>query len=402
MQTENVISAAWFLVGPTAVGKTAVAQYLAERTGAAILSVDAMLVYRGMDIGTAKPTPQERGEVPYFGIDLADSDESFSTGAWLARVRAQVTAANGSRGRSPSSTTSSGVSQDGGRASSRAANSAALSAAENVRFAQTRNPVDDDLIAVGGTGLYVRALVQGLDATAADPERRRYWQERMAREGVAALFRELAACAPQVAASLADPENPRRIIRALEHFDAHGALPDGWLDAPRPRVVGLHLPRADLHARIAARVEQMFAAGFLDEVAALRARFPAWRTDSHTSRSVRTVSQTHLHTSGSVQPVDEAGNAVAIADGAESRATARQAIGYAEACDLLDNRMTREQAIAQIVVRTRQLAKRQETWFRHQAEVTWIELSADEPMAAIAARVLAAWREHGPTPIRLS
>ena len=109
MQTENVISAAWFLVGPTAVGKTAVAQYLAERTGAAILSVDAMLVYRGMDIGTAKPTPQERGEVPYFGIDLADSDESFSTGAWLARVRAQVTAANGSRGRSPSSTTSSGV-----------------------------------------------------------------------------------------------------------------------------------------------------------------------------------------------------------------------------------------------------------------------------------------------------
>ena len=68
MQTENVISAAWFLVGPTAVGKTAVAQYLAERTGAAILSVDAMLVYRGMDIGTAKPTAQERGEVPYFGI----------------------------------------------------------------------------------------------------------------------------------------------------------------------------------------------------------------------------------------------------------------------------------------------------------------------------------------------
>ena len=83
-------------------------------------------------------------------------------------------------------------------------------------------------------------------------------------------------------------------------------------------------------------------------------------------------------------------------------ATACQAIGYAEACDLLDNRITREQAIAQIVVRTRQLAKRQETWFRHQAEVTWIEISADEPVAAMAARVLAAWREHGPTPIRLS
>ena len=83
-------------------------------------------------------------------------------------------------------------------------------------------------------------------------------------------------------------------------------------------------------------------------------------------------------------------------------ATARQAIGYAEVCDLLDNRITRGQAIEQIVVRTRQLAKRQETWFRHQAEVTWVDISAYEPVAAIAARVLAAWSEHGPTPIRLS
>ena len=90
-----------------------------------------------------------------------------------------------------------------------------------------------------------------------------------------------------------------------------------------------------------------------------------------------------------------------VAGEAGSAATARQAIGYAEACDLLDNRITREQAVAQIVVRTRQLAKRQETWFRHQAAVTWIEIAPDEPVAAIASRVLAAWREHGPTPIRL-
>jgi tRNA dimethylallyltransferase len=186
---------------------------------------------------------------------------------------------------------------------------------------------------------------------------------------------------------LADPENPRRVIRALEHLDAHGALPDTWRDAPKPRLVGLRLPRPVLHARIVARVERMFAAGFLDEVAALRARFPAWRSD-HTFKGVKYGSA-----------VEKTASAAASA---ERAATARQAIGYAEACDLLDKRITREQAIAQIVVRTRQLAKRQETWFRHQADVTWIEIAADEPVAAIAARVLAAWREHGPTPIRLS
>lgn len=338
MQPKNTVPAVWFLVGPTAVGKTAVAQHLAERTGAAILSTDAMLVYRGMDIGTAKPTPEERGEVRYFGIDLVDTDQPFSTGAWLAQVRAQLAAAAQAVNPRPVAT-----------------------ATEDAK--PERTPASSDWIAVGGTGLYVRALVQGLDAPAADPVRRQYWQERLTREGVTVLHRELAARAPQVAASLADPENPRRVIRALEHLDAHGMLPATWRDAPRPQLVGLHLPRPVLHARIAVRVERMFAAGFLDEVAALRARFPAWRVDSH---------------------------------------TARQAIGYAEACDLLDNHTTREQAVARIVVRTRQLAKRQETWFRHQADVTWIEIAPDEPVAAIAMRVLAAWRKHGPTPIRLS
>jgi tRNA dimethylallyltransferase len=348
-------AAAWFLVGATAAGKTAVAQALAERTGAAILSADSMLVYRGMDIGTAKPPASERGSVRYFGIDLADPDETFSTGAWLAQVRAQLRAAG---------VPQAGAAPGGG------------------------------LIVAGGTGLYVRALVQGLDAAAADPAQRRHWQERLACEGLDALRRELAARAPQALALLADPDNPRRVIRALEHLEVHGALPDGWQAGPQPQLVGLHLPRPALHARIAARVEKMFATGFLDEVAALRARFPAWRGDSHTSRGVRIAAEPlpAAHTPGI-----EGENMASLA-----AATARQAIGYAEACDLLDNRITREQAVMQIATRTRQLAKRQETWFRHQAAVTWIEISADEPAAAIAVRVRAAWREHGPTPIRLS
>ncbi len=348
-QTQPALpSCAWFLVGPTAVGKTAVAQVLAERTGADILSADAMLVYRGMDIGTAKPLPAERGAVRYFGMDLASPDEPFSAGAWLAAVRKEI-------------------------------NSAAPRASE--------------LIVAGGTGLYVRALVQGLDARAADPARREYWQARLEREGLPALRREWESRAPQ-AAVLADPDNPRRVIRALEHLESVGELPENWRATPRPRVVGLRLPRPALHARIAARVERMFAQGFVEEVAALRARFPSWASgkgrDGSPSRppcaGPRLVSE----------------GAAVSGDAYSSPATAQLAIGYAEVCALLDKRLTRAQAMAQIATRTRQLAKRQETWFRHQADVTWVEIAPDEPVAAMAARVLAVWSEHGATPIRLS
>jgi len=412
MQTENAApSAAWFLVGPTAVGKTAVAQHVAERTGAAILSADAMLVYRGMDIGTAKPLPVERGPVRYFGIDLADPDEPFSTGAWLAAVRAELSGRAGPpdppHARATRSASASSIGGSG---------PTPPEPPQLLRLRRLDGPALPDraprpggLIVAGGTGLYVRALVHGLDAPAADPVRRQYWQERLAREGLEALRRELTARAPQVAAALADPENPRRVIRALEHLDAHGSLPDTWREAPKPRLIGLRLPRSALHARIAARVERMFANGFLDEVATLRDRFPAWTAASVTTgarASVRAAFQPAVGGDGappsSSHALSQATGGRTVAQSADTPATARSAIGYAEACDLLDKRITREQAIAQIVVRTRQLAKRQETWFRHQADVTWIEIAADEPAAAIAARVLAAWREHGPTPIRLS
>ena len=339
------ISHAWILVGPTAVGKTAVAQHLAACSGADILSADAMLVYRGMDIGTAKPTPAERGNVRYLGIDFVAPDQPFSVGAWLECVRAQCAAV--------------------------APGHAAADAATAPTGEAARVPAANDLMVVGGTGLYLRALTTGLDTTAADPEQRRHWQERLAHEGLDALRRELARRAPDAAAGLADPDNPRRVIRALEHLDAYGALPAGWHDAPRPRAVGLLLPRSALHARIAARVEQMFASGLLDEVAALRKRFPSWAAPSTPGDSPTTF-------------------------------TARMAIGYTEVCDLLDGKLTPAQAKAQIVVRTRQLAKRQETWFRHQADVAWVEIAPDEPVASVAVRVLATWRQHGPTPIQLS
>jgi tRNA dimethylallyltransferase len=337
---------AWFLVGCTATGKTAVSQCLAEQLHAAILSADAMLVYRGMDVGTAKPTPAERGDVPYFGIDLVDPDQPFSTGAWLDAVTKQLLNAEcGMRNAEFESAHNSSP------------------PALHAPHSAFRIPHSDSLIVAGGTGLYVKALIAGLDVEAADPIRRAHWQSVFAAEGVAGLQRELQARDPQILAALADPLNPRRLIRALEQHDAHTPSPAAtsqrWSGQPQPTIVGLRLPRPQLHARIAARVARMFREDLAGEVRALRARYPAWS------------------------------------------ATAGRAIGYGEVCDWLDGRLSLEDAREQMVIRTRQLAKRQETWFRHQLQVAWIDIEADEPPAAIAPRVLDAWRQHGPTPIRL-
>lgn len=348
--TRRPDSCAWFLVGPTAVGKTAVAQALAEQTGAAVLSADAMLVYRGMDVGTAKPSHAERNGVRYFGLDGVDPDQPFSVGAWIAQVRAQL---------------ESGV------------------ALPTPPAAPGVLPGPRDLLVVGGTGLYVRALTTGLEAAASDPERRRYWNRRLAEEGIEALRGELFRRAPDAREQLDDPHNPRRVLRALEHLDACGALPSGWRAAPRPRLVGLHLPREALHARIAQRIERMFASGLAEEVSRLRARYPSWAESGGRGRAATGADEAQEE-----RPPDA------------PVFTARQAIGYAEVCDWLDGRLTLDQTKEQIAVRTRRLAKRQETWFRHQAEMTWIEIAPEETAAAVATRVLAVWREHGPTPIR--
>ncbi len=307
---------AWILAGATATGKTSAAQYLAEQLGCAILSADAMLVYRGMDIGTAKPTPAERGSVPYFGIDLVTPAEPFSTGLWLA------------------------------------------DAARALAFGAGAPSAPPRLIVAGGTGLYLKALAGGLGAAAADPEARARWQALFERGGLPALQAALAARAPDALAALADPANPRRLIRALEHLDAHGRLPDQWRRrAPEAPVTVLRLPREQLHARIERRVARMFETGLVDEVRRLRETYPSWSP------------------------------------------TASQAIGYAETCALLDGALTTRAAAERIVIRTRQLAKRQETWFRHQTQAVWLEIDDNDPPERVARRVLEAWRQHGPTPV---
>ena len=307
---------AFILVGATATGKSAVAQILAERRGAAVVSADSMLVYRGMNIGTAKPSADERGAVPYFGIDLTDPSESYSAGAWVRAVTPAF-----------------------------------------------RAPAAGVPIVVGGTGLYIRALLSGLDVPAADEEARARWQGVLEAEGIPGLHRALLARDPHALDPLADPLNPRRLIRALERLDAGGdavETPAGGGPTPlmAPRIVGLRVPRPVLHRRIRERAERMFYNGLAEEVRALRARFPVWSE------------------------------------------TARAAIGYAEAAAWLDGHLTRADAVERTVIRTRQLAKRQETWFRHQTPVVWVDATGLESAATLADRVNEQWEEHGSATLR--
>ncbi len=281
---------AYILVGPTASGKSSVAQILAEQSGAPVVSADSMNIYRGMDIGTAKPSADERGTVRYFGIDLADPVESFSVGDWLAAVKPA--------------------------------------------FAQTP-------VVAGGTGLYVKCLLAGLDdLPAADAALR----ERAEKMSLAALQAEAQETAPAAYAALADKENPRRLVRLIEH----GGTSNGW-KKELPAVVGLHVERDVLLRRIAARVDQMYARGLVEEARGLA--------------------------------------------GLELSVTAEKAIGYAEAFAVLRGEMSEAQAKERTVIRTRQLAKRQMTWFRTQLQVEWVDAQNFQTLEKLAEEVSRVWKK---------
>ena len=221
----------WFLSGATASGKTAVAVELALRLGAEIISLDSMAVYRGMDIGTAKPTPAERGGIPHHLIDIVEPADAFSLAEYVAAAEAAAADIR-SRGREP--------------------------------------------LFVGGTPLYLKALLRGIfTAPPADWPLRQEWHEAAKERGREWLHAELARIDPAAAAAL-HPANTRRIIRALEVFQKTG-VPISELQRQfaraRPaeacRVFVLDWPRAELNGRIERRVEAMFAAGLVDEVRSL-------------------------------------------------------------------------------------------------------------------------------------
>jgi len=289
-------SSAFVLVGPTASGKSAVAQLIAEKTGAPVVSADSMNIYRGMDIGTAKPSAEERAHVKTWGIDLADPTESFSVGDWLRAVRPA--------------------------------------------FDTTQTP-----LVVGGTGLYVKCLLQGLDDLPTADEALRQRTEKMT---LAELQAEARTAVPEAYETLVDKENPRRLIRLMEGKKSS----ESW-NSETPVVIGLHVERDVLHRKIAERVEKMYEGGLLEEARGLL--------------SLKLSS------------------------------TAQHAIGYAEAFAVLRGEMTEAEAKERTIIRTRQLSKRQLTWFRHQLKVQWIETAAFPNIGQLADKV---WQEGRPVPVK--
>jgi tRNA dimethylallyltransferase len=290
------------LVGPTAVGKTTVALDLAEVLGAEIVNADSMQVYRELDIGTAKPTPLEQARVRHHLVDVADPDESYDAARYAAEAR-EVIAGLHRRGVPP--------------------------------------------LVVGGTGLYIKALLAGLFR---QEEAVRAVRPRLAREladhGLAALLARLKSLDPATAQRLA-PGDTYRILRALEVVEATGC-PISELHAAhdfgdRPYLtlkLGLDLPREELYRRIEDRVEAMLALGWLEEVRRLLKRYPA-----------------------GIKPL--------------------QALGYRHLVAYLEVRLPLPEAIEQTQKETRRYAKRQLTWFRADPEIRWFHPGQGEDMLAL-------------------
>jgi tRNA dimethylallyltransferase len=275
------------VVGPTASGKTELALALAQRLPVEILVADSRQAVRGMDVGTAKPNPAARATVPHHLLDLVDPDDPFSVALWVDAARASV-ADVVARGRLP--------------------------------------------MLVGGTGLYVEALLHGHDyaAQAWSQEVRAALVERLEVDGLAPLAHELAALDP-VTATRTDLNNPRRVLRALERAHGGGGIPraDPW--AGRVALVGLSRPREVLVRRIDERARWLFErGGLLDEVRAL----------------------------------------LAAGYGPDLRPMSGH--GYGEAAAHLGGTLTLEEAIERTARRTRQYAKRQLTWFRREPRVMWL------------------------------
>lgn len=220
---------AYFLVGPTATGKTAVAQHLAEDDNFDIVSADSMLVYRGMDVGTAKPTTTDRARARYWCLDQVDAGSSFSVGLFKDAAVAALSAIAGA-----------------GRKA----------------------------IVAGGTGLYIKALTHGLSQTPpADPAIRMELDRLAVEKPVTELQNMLEQLAPELYRGLSDKRNPRRLVRAIELARSGISQPPAsWQrNNTGPVLTGLRLDPVQLKARIETRAENMFRTGLLDEVKALLA-----------------------------------------------------------------------------------------------------------------------------------
>jgi tRNA dimethylallyltransferase len=297
---------ALILLGPTGVGKTAVSLALARLFPAEIVSADSRQVYRYMDIGTAKPPAAVRAEIPHHFIDIRDPDETYSAGEYGHEAR-QVIVEILARGKWP--------------------------------------------IVVGGSGLYLRALLEGFfEPKVSNREIREQLKARAREEGSAALHAELAHVDPVSAARLS-PNDAHRIIRALEIYCASGKTrSELWQHQSPPadfpyRLIGLNMPRPVLYHRINQRVEKMLAEGLIDECQHLLQR------------------------------------------GYAPELNALQSVGYQEAFQFLRSEISHAEMVELIQRHSRQYAKRQLTWFRHMKGVEWIEVHPEDSPEIFAEKI---------------
>lgn len=309
MEIPPVVAGCWFLSGATASGKTAVGLGLAQRLDAEIISLDSMALYRRLDLGTAKPTPEERARVPHHLVDVLEPDQEYSLAQYVTAAHQAVAEIRG-RGK--------------------------------------------QVLFVGGTPLYLKALLRGVES-GPPPD----WDYRESLEAAAAksgqsdyLHARLAEVDPASAAKL-HPNDTKRIIRALEVFSATGhpiSASQQQFETPRPAdecaVFVLSWPPEVLRERIERRVRAMFDAGLVAEVQGLLdARIDLSRT-------------------------------------------ARQAVGYREVLDYLASGGERSNVIAAVAQNTAQLAKRQRTWFRSLQECRSVKMAEPWEPAAVAERIL--------------
>ncbi len=296
----NMLPLALILLGPTGSGKTALSLALAERFSGEIVSCDSVAVYRGMEIGTAKPTREERARAPHHLIDAAEPDEPFTAGEYSRRARAAL----------------------------------------HEIAARERLP-----IVTGGTGLYLRALTEGLSAAPARREDLRLRLRRSAERRGAGWLHRLLRKIDTATAERIHANDTAKLIRAIEvcvtarrpmsQILREDAMARDSLTGFKLLRIGLNPPRAALYDRLNQRCAAMFAAGLVEETRSLLARYgPAKALDS---------------------------------------------LGYKQARSVLDGSLGMEAAIAAAQQGHRNFAKRQMTWFRREPEVHWIAGFGDQP-----------------------
>ncbi|WP_292602789.1 tRNA (adenosine(37)-N6)-dimethylallyltransferase MiaA [Nocardioides sp. REDSEA-S30_B4] len=294
------------VVGATAAGKTGLSLDLAEALGGEVVNTDAMQLYRGMDVGTAKLPPDERRGIPHHLLDTLEVTEPATVAEFQGQARAVIAELRG-RGATP--------------------------------------------VLVGGSALYTRAVLDEFEFPGTDPEVRARLEAELAEVGSAALHARLAEVDPESAARIL-VENGRRVVRALEVLELTGrpfsaTLPRLEYVDPRTVQVGVDIDRPTLDARIAQRVEEMFAAGFVAEVARLLER------------------------------------------GLAQGRTAGRAIGYPEVAAHLAGELSLDEARERTVVATRRFARRQDAWFRKDPRIRWVRFDDPDRVARALSEVSA-------------